>query len=879
MTLAGLRQLQRDDFLSVWVYAQTDTDYTVQQNSGGFSVCVMDTAEAFSAAKVSNQQVTSTGWTEMTGYVTASDVGSGNEGTYKGLFAHRAFDPQSGRFTAQSGGVYIAAAQIRLDDADVGWFSAAMLTNGEQSWESGMSVLNGDLADNYEDMTVAGLRQLDAGDVLSVWVYSNTDDDWHTDVNCAGFHVALISDGLSTSTSTNDADIVAGGSIWTEAWGKPTGHNGDDAGYNHDGDFWGICGRSRGDRIQCCADECVRLGDACAAFAIWAPSSSEPPCCCHYISAEDATTPMVLGVGDRDGHGPGDGWATWSRVQSHLHNTLHDLANQELCTMDTFTTRANAMNAACCADGNGCGSSGMPESCTLDCAESFVPFFDECRPLIMAVAADEMPAFQGLTDSCLAIDASTMWAAVSTLMRQGCILKEHTRPALPGGGHRRLQGLNFHHGLDSAECPMDSFSERVAAIDGQCCTQGSRDVCASGVPSTCNLPCAAKFVPFYEACSGLVGALLGDEVAQFATLSSQCQSQDPRSMIYSLARPEGCVEAASCAQMGIQETGDQTMYLSGLARPFQTHCLSAADAGTTGASFTRFWHYDGRVTGGFPDGTDDVLGEAYGACEDPNACFGRLPDFVREQGSELLVTDGISTMLFDFDDSCDVAHAAFQAMHDGVEARIVGGSCNWTPKAIQGTAPPTDGDSFFYGDSWGVRSILLDDDGCYCASLLEAGKISCWSNGQTQNTWGDSPNGASIPPGVDFVAPSEGCSYVDPAKGPLSFYYREPVPEASTDLCDPDAVTSIVVTQAGAAEWNGVYTRAANVGDGAAFMKDDTHEIYSSGGAWRLADYGVATYYEATADGPEGNAMPPRDAYTVTAGQAPTPVLDLGPAC
>ncbi len=62
-------------------------------------------------------------------------------------------------------------------------------------------------------------------------------------------------------------------------------------------------------------------------------------------------------------------------------------------------------------------------------------------------------------------------------------------------------------------------------------------------------------------------------------------------------------------------------------------------------------------------------------------------------------------------------------------------------------------------------------------------------------------------------------------------------------------------------------------------MKDDTHEIYSSGGAWRLADYGVATYYEATADGPEGNAMPPRDAYTVTAGQAPTPVLDLGPAC
>ena len=67
------------------------------------------------------------------------------------------------------------------------------------------------------------------------------------------------------------------------------------------------------------------------------------------------------------------------------------------------------------------------------------------------------------------------------------------------------------------------------------------------------------------------------------------------------------------------------------------------------------WHYDGRTTGGFPAGADDVLGESYGACEDLNACFQRLPTFVPEQGAEFLVTDGISTMLFDFDDSCDTA--------------------------------------------------------------------------------------------------------------------------------------------------------------------------------------------------------------------------------
>ena len=89
----------------------------------------------------------------MTGYTTDG---------YKGLFAHSSFDGSSGRFTAPSDGIYVASANIRVDNADVGWFSAAILTNGEQSWESGMSSLNGDMADNYDDLCVVGLCQLDA---------------------------------------------------------------------------------------------------------------------------------------------------------------------------------------------------------------------------------------------------------------------------------------------------------------------------------------------------------------------------------------------------------------------------------------------------------------------------------------------------------------------------------------------------------------------------------------------------------------------------------------------------------------------------------------------------------------------------------------------
>jgi hypothetical protein len=44
--------------------------------------------------------------------------------------------------------------------------AVAVLTNGEQSWESGMSVLNGDLSENFEDMCVIGIRHLQANDYL-----------------------------------------------------------------------------------------------------------------------------------------------------------------------------------------------------------------------------------------------------------------------------------------------------------------------------------------------------------------------------------------------------------------------------------------------------------------------------------------------------------------------------------------------------------------------------------------------------------------------------------------------------------------------------------------------------------------------------------------
>eukprot|EP01052_Picozoa_sp_SAG31_P008527 SAG31_NODE_433_length_15750_cov_6.132579_4_plen_394_part_00 len=366
-------------------------------------------------------------------------------------------------------------------------------------------------------MTIAGLRQLQADDYLSVWVFSREDTNYALSQNSGGFHVAQVSSGLLTSGSDSDADVVAGGSVWTEEWGRPSGHDGDDAGYNHAGEYWGTCGTSRADRIQCCADECVRLAETCAKFAIWAHSTTEPPCCCHIISPDDAGTAMVI---NPTAQGPGNGWATWSRTQSHLHGGLHDITHQGSCTMATFQARADATNAACCADGDSCGSSGIPASCSLDCAELFVPFYDECRSIIEAVLPSaQLSGFETLAGQCLDIDPATMWTAINQLTAQGCVLREHAvtssggQPIVPStGGHRRVQGLHFQ--VDSPDCPLDTFQQSIENVDSICCVQNDVNVCTGDIPSLCNLVCAAAFVPFFTACSALVTSLLGDEAPQ-----------------------------------------------------------------------------------------------------------------------------------------------------------------------------------------------------------------------------------------------------------------------------------------------------------------------------------------------------------------------------
>jgi hypothetical protein len=89
--------------------------YTIYSNSAGFSVAKLRTKVAFSAAKTASQPVTTSAWTESVGPYSTTG--------YKGLFGHVSLDTTTGRFTAPAEGVYLAAANVRLDNADTGWFS------------------------------------------------------------------------------------------------------------------------------------------------------------------------------------------------------------------------------------------------------------------------------------------------------------------------------------------------------------------------------------------------------------------------------------------------------------------------------------------------------------------------------------------------------------------------------------------------------------------------------------------------------------------------------------------------------------------------------------------------------------------------------------
>eukprot|EP00056_Hartaetosiga_gracilis_P004217 m.72633 g.72633 ORF g.72633 m.72633 type:complete len:725 (-) comp11747_c0_seq1:75-2249(-) len=155
----------------------------------------------------------------------------------------------------------------------------------------------------------------------------------------------------------------------------------------------------------------------------------------------------------------------------------------------------------------------------------------------------------------------------------------------------------------------------------------------------------------------------------------------------------------------------------------------------------------------------DMLGEAYGGCDLADvSCYGRIDSNADESSTELLLIDGIGTVTkLAFDPNHNVAHSVWESLTNHKLQRIVQGS-QWNYDVLRGSRDTVAIDSWMYRNANGILSILLDDDNCYCHTLIEAGNRMCGSNSESIR-------------GVDNVY-DPGCNYVSEGKS-LSMFFRK----------------------------------------------------------------------------------------------------------
>lgn len=189
-----------------------------------------------------------------------------------------------------------------------------------------------------------------------------------------------------------------------------------------------------------------------------------------------------------------------------------------------------------------------------------------------------------------------------------------------------------------------------------------------------------------------------------------------------------------------------------------------------GGGWRAFWWWEKHTA--WPGHVTDILGSPYGSCTEFDVyCFQRLPNWLKENDTELLAVDSLGTVYkWDFNPKNPVSHATWLAFHDHEEAKHkdVLNSNPWNPIALKGTAPSRAQDSFMYREQNGVKSLLLDDDNCDCYSTLNLGHGMC--NDGHSSTY-SKPNVF----GVDALF-DNGCHGPVPTVG-LTLYYRSRRPD------------------------------------------------------------------------------------------------------
>ena len=99
-------------------------------------------------------------------------------------------------------------------------------------------VIAGDIAHNYDAITVSGVRQLQQGDYLSLWVYSQRDQDFTIQSNNGGFSAAQIdadNQGVSAAVICNGGGKTK--NVRQVGWVELGACDGGEPGWTTDGSF------------------------------------------------------------------------------------------------------------------------------------------------------------------------------------------------------------------------------------------------------------------------------------------------------------------------------------------------------------------------------------------------------------------------------------------------------------------------------------------------------------------------------------------------------------------------------------------------------------------------------------------------------------------
>lgn len=184
------------------------------------------------------------------------------------------------------------------------------------------------------------------------------------------------------------------------------------------------------------------------------------------------------------------------------------------CGMRQLMQHLDDVDSVCCSDGSACADGAVvPDRCSTECAEVFVPFWDACAPMLSSQGDAEAEAYAHFSLTCL--------HAVSP----------------PGSCGAECTAANFrcrHNEVRLACCEED---HDCVELSGAGTSLGSAG--RFSPPTACGFECSLVLPAFWEACQGYMANELRDvynaaDLASFASATEACEEQDPAALLDTL---------------------------------------------------------------------------------------------------------------------------------------------------------------------------------------------------------------------------------------------------------------------------------------------------------------------------------------------------------